>query len=216
MPSGHRFLDNGLLHGPAVLGNRRGTKPVEIEPALQLLPCVLALPAPVACRIRAGGIPEAAYQLPGLRELMAHPGRHHGVAAGHGQPGQRVGQRPAKPLCVPPNAVRTGCAGNILEPLPNRRFRFPRRRPASLPNPGKDLVQRTVDACGFGRAQPVPRGKQVRRGLGQSQSLVVEDVQRKPGIQFRVVYPALPQSAVLIVFDEAVIGIARKSERIQA
>ena len=35
------------------------------------------------------------YQPPRLRELMAHPGRHDRVAAGHRQPGQRVGQRPA-------------------------------------------------------------------------------------------------------------------------
>ena len=91
----HRRLDDGLLQGTPVVMRWFGAKVVEAEPVLHLLAGVVPLPAPAAGGVGASRVPEPAHELPGLWELMAHPGRHDRVAAGDREPGQRVGQRPS-------------------------------------------------------------------------------------------------------------------------
>ena len=46
--------------------------------------------------------------------------------------------------------------------------------------------------------------------------LIAEYVQRQPGIEFRIVQPPAFQLSVLIMLYQVVIGIARKSERVEA
>ena len=92
VPPSHRLLNDGALHRPSVVRRRFGTKTAEAEPALQFLSGVMPLPAPAAGRIAASRVSKAVHQPSGLRELMADPGRHHRVAAGHGEPRQGVGQ----------------------------------------------------------------------------------------------------------------------------
>ena len=79
----HRRLDNGLLHRPPVVAGRLRPECLKTEPALELLPGVMAFPAPLAGRIGAGLAPEQADDPSRFRELVAHPGRHDGVAARH-------------------------------------------------------------------------------------------------------------------------------------
>jgi hypothetical protein len=65
------------------------------------------------------------------------------------------------------------------------------------------------------RGQPVPSGQQVRRQRAQSALLVVEDLQREPGIQFRIVFAFAYELAVLVMLDEMVIWVAGKSQWIE-
>ena len=97
----HRRLDDGLLHGASVVGFRFGAKSLQSEPALQFGVGIVPFPAPAARGIGAGRIPESAHQLPGLRELVAHPGRHHRIAAGDRQPGPAHRQAPSRPSAPP-------------------------------------------------------------------------------------------------------------------
>ena len=58
----------------------------------------------------------------------------------------------------------------------------------------------------------MPCGKQIGRSPRQFSTLIAKEVQRKAGIQLRVVHAPALESAILVVLDEAVIGIAGKSE----
>ena len=212
MPSRQGLVDDGALHGPAVLARRFGTKAVMAEPALQLLVRIMVFPAPAARRIGAGSIPETPHQAPCFRKLVAHPGRHHRVAARYGEPRQGIGQRPAEPLGIGDDLARLGRAGGIRQSPHHGRRPLPRNSalaPASLP---KDLVQGTVLAGGVRRTQPVPSGEQVRLGLRQCLALVLEDLQRNAGVEFGIVHATALEPGVLVVLDECVIGIAREGE----
>ena len=150
MPSRHRLLDDGPLHGPAVVVRRFGTKAVIAEPAFQLLARVMELPAPAAGRIGAGGVPEAAHQLAGLRKLVAHLWRHHRITARHRQPCQGIGQRPSERHRTRNDLACLGCAGGILQPPSDRRPGLRLRRPAGLPKPEEEPVQGAVHAHRLG------------------------------------------------------------------
>ena len=94
VPPGHCRLDDGLLHGPAVLVRRLRTEVGKAKPTFKLLAGVVSLLAPIAGGIAAGGVPQPVNQLSRLRELVAYPGWHDRVAPGYRQPRQRIGQRP--------------------------------------------------------------------------------------------------------------------------
>ena len=114
--SRHRRLDDGLLHGAPVSSWRFRPEISEAEPAGELLAGIVVVPAPAAGGIGAGGIPEPANQPPRLGELIAHPGRHDRVAAGHRQPSQRVGQRPAGIRRLTHSLAGVSGAGGALQP----------------------------------------------------------------------------------------------------
>ena len=61
----------------------------------------------------------------------------------------------------------------------------------------------------------MPGNKQFGGCLPELVVLVTEDFQNKPGVQFGVIYSTSFELAVLIVFDEVVIGIAGKGERVK-
>ena len=60
--------------------------------------------------------------------------------------------------------------------------------------------------------QPMPCFKQATRHIAQRGLLIVENFQRKPSVEFRVVQSPAFELSILIVLDEAVIGIAGKGE----
>ena len=62
----------------------------------------------------------------------------------------------------------------------------------------------------------MPGREQIRRSPFQGSPLVAENLQRKSGIQFRIVDASSLEPAVLIVLDEVVIGMARKREWTEA
>ena len=68
---------------------------------------------------------------------------------------------------------------------------------------------------GFHSSQIMPRCEQIRRSILKLVVLIGEDFQHKPGIPFGVVYSATFELAVLIVFDEVMIGIAGKGQRVK-
>ena len=208
----HRRLGDGLLHGTPVGSLRFRPEAPEIEPAGEFLAGIVPFPAPGAGRIGAGGVPEPTHQPPGFRELVAHPGRHHRVAPRHRQPCQRVGQRPARPVRFRHDSTAVGRAGGICQPPPYRRERLGIRRAAQAANLGEKIVEGAARALRLGRGQPVPRRQQVRRGFPQRLPLVAEDIQRETGVEFRIVYSPALESAVLVVLDQVMIGIAGKGE----
>ena len=173
----------------------------------------MALPAPAAGRIGARGVPEAAHQSPRLRKLVADPGRHHRVAASHGKPCQGIGQRPAEVVHVRNDIACPGRAGGALQPPSDRRPSRRPRRPVPPSKPAEEPVQGAVHAPGLGGAQPVPCGEQVRCGLRQRLALVAIELQRNAGVELGIVHPAALQTAVLVVLDETVIGVAGEGER---
>ena len=213
VPARHRRLDDGLLHGTPVVMRRFGTKVVEAEPALHLPAGIVLLPAPAAGGVGTGGVPEPAHQLPGLGELVAHPGRHDRIAAGDREPGQRVGQRPAGRGRLGHRLARVGGAGRALQPAAERRMGLGLHGPGRTTKRREEIVEGAVHAIRLGRGQPVPGRQQGWLGFAQRLPLLAEDRQREAGVQFRVIDPPAHEAAVLIVLDQAVIGIAREGER---
>ena len=49
----------------------------------------------------------------------------------------------------------------------------------------------------------------------QGAPLIVEDLESEPGIELGIVHPSALELSVLVVLDQAVIGVARKGERIE-
>ena len=67
-------------------------------------------------------------------------------------------------------------------------------------------------------SQPVPGGDQIRGLPGdasQSAPLVLEEIEREPGVEFRVVQTTALELSVLVVLDQVVIGVAGERERIE-
>ena len=96
VPARHRLLDDGALHRSAVGQGRFGAEVVETEPAPEFGAGVVHFAAPSAVAGRTGAVAQLGEQLARFGKLVSYPGRHHRVAAGHGQPGQHVGQGPAR------------------------------------------------------------------------------------------------------------------------
>ena len=61
----------------------------------------------------------------------------------------------------------------------------------------------------------MPGSQQVGRRVRQDLNLVVEHLQRQPGVQFRVVDTPTPQPSILIMLNQMVIGVTRKRQRIE-
>ncbi len=180
MLAAHRRLHDALLQGPAILVHRlRAKAGKRRKPANQLLDRVVALLAPRACGILARRVPEQLDQPPRLRKLVAYPGRHHGIPARHGEPRNRIGERPAIPLRIRQDmaAMRTAritsqqgldCRRGLLACWPELA--------AHGDEEGIQSGIRSVD-----RRQPVPGGEIVRiRGIERLQGpvLITKHLQR--------------------------------------
>ena len=62
----------------------------------------------------------------------------------------------------------------------------------------------------------MPRGQKIGRCAAQGLLLVVEDLERKSGIQLRVVDTPAFELSVLVMLDQVVVGVARVSQRIES
>jgi len=210
--SRHRRLDDGPLQRAPVAARRLGAEIGEAEPAGELLAGIVALTAPAAAGMAAGAVPEPAHQATRLGELVAHPGRHDGVAARHRQPGQRIGQSPAGGRRPGRDLASAGRAGDAGQPSFDRGQRLGFHGAGRAAKLGEEGVEGAIPVFRFRRAQPVPRRQQLRRGFPQRPPLIAEDLQREAGIELRVVPPPAFEAAVPVVLDEAMVGIAGKSE----
>ena len=208
----HRGLDDGLLHRVPVRVRRFRPETVEAEPALQLLAGVVPLSAPAAGRVVTGRVPEPAYQFARPRELVAHPGRHHRVAAGDRQPRQRIGQRPTGAGHFCHGLLSVGRAGLAVKQPADRRVGLCARWARCAAQLGEETVEGSVWTSKLGRRQPVPGRKQVGLRSTQRFPLVAEKLQRKTGVELGIVDPSALEPAVLIVLDQVVIGIAGERE----
>ena len=142
---------------------------------------------------------------------MPHPRRHHGVAPGHGQPRQGVGQRPASLRRLGEDCLALLAAGGLRKPLADGLLGFGGGWPRRLAQGGEEGIKSGCRA--FRGRQPVPSDQQLRRRFAQRLALVGQKLQRQAGVQFRVIHPPAPELPVLIMLDQAVVGIARKGQR---
>ena len=150
---------------------------------------------------------------PRLRELMAHPGRHHGIAAGHRQPRQSVGQLPGMLFHV----FHRGCGLRPARRSGEKPFNGPKGLGVGRPGRTAHVREEVVEARSVAHAgQPVPGGEQVRVHFAESPLLVGEDLQNQPGIQLGIVAASPPQRPVLVVLDQVVIGVAGKGQGVEA
>ena len=196
---GHDRFDDRLLHGATriVLGFRAKTG--EAEPALEFLVDVVPFPAPGAGGIRAGRVPKPAYQHPGFGELVSDPRGHDGVPPSHGQPCQRISERPPVLRSVRQDVLALAAARLVGKPGAYCALGIGVRRSGCLAQRREARVEsRSVRVR---RAQPVPCGQQVGCALAERRLLVSEDLQREPRVQFRVVDPSAFELSVLIMLD---------------
>ena len=117
--SGHGPLDDGLLQGNAILIGGFGPEVGKSKPAGQFLLRIVALPAPLAVPVLTGRVPQQFQYSAGLGEFVQHPGRHGRVAAGHGEPGQGIGQGPALLVRVGEDALGLAGAGLTGQAAPD-------------------------------------------------------------------------------------------------
>ncbi len=83
------------------------------------------------------------------------------------------------------------------------------------PDFAEEPVQRPIHPLVFGCAEPVPGGKQIRRRPREGLELVPEELQSQTGVKLGIVHLAASETAVLVVLDKVVIGVAGKGERAQ-
>ena len=217
MLSGHDRLDNGLLHGPALLVAGLWTKVWKPEPAGQLLAGVVPFPTPLAGRAGAGRVSQPAYQRTGFGELMPYPGWHNRVSAGHRQPGQRIGQPPPVAGRIRQDFLQhctaLGETGRVREPVADRPIGINVGR-SGCPSQGCEKSVKAGPSI-VRAGQPMPGGQQVGIRLPQRFLLVAENVQGEAGVQLRVVDASAFELSVLIVLDQMMIGVARESQGIE-
>ena len=212
MPAGHDGFDDGLLHGTAFVLWRRA-EGGEAEPAFQFPAGVVALAAPGAAEVGAGGTAQALQQAARLRELVFHPRRQDRVSAGYGEPGEDAGRRPVGRGQGGRDFAGVNLAGVAGQKLAHGGAGLGIGGTLSVAQRRKEEVEA---GCGAGRrGQPVPGGKELRGGFRQSLALVVEDFQGQAGVEFRVVDLSAPELPVLVVLDEVVIGVAGEGEGTQ-
>ena len=106
-----------------------------------------------------------------------------------------------------------GGAGRALQPAADRRVGLGLHGPGRTTKRREEIVVGAVRAIWLGRGQPVPGRQQGWLGFPQRLPLLAEDRQREAGVELGVVDPSAHEPAVLIVLDQAVIGIAREGER---
>ena len=85
-------------------------------------------------------------------------------------------------------------------------------RPRRGPQEREKLVEPRAVFC---RGKPVPGREQFRPRFAERLLLVVEHLQRKPGVQLGIVPAARYQRSVLVMLDQMVIRIAGEGQRIQ-
>ena len=85
-------------------------------------------------------------------------------------------------------------------------------RPRRGPQEREKLVEPRAVYC---RGKPVPGREQFRPRFAEGLLLVVEHLQRKPGVQLGIVPAAPYQRPVLVVLDQMVIRIAGEGQRIE-
>ena len=210
--SRHGGVDDGPLHRPPFKVHRLGTEVVEPEPALELLARVMALPAPAAGGILAGHVPQPPHQATRLGELVAHPGRHDRIASRHRQPSQGISERPAA-SGFRHHLTGMNVAPGPVQPRADGRARFGVRRTLGAAEFHEEGIQGTVAVLRLWCDEPVPGRQKVGVSFPQGAALVPEHFQRQPGVQLGIVQLAAPDSAVLIMLHEMVMGIAGKGER---
>ena len=219
MLAAHGAFDNDLLQRqPTVLVDRFGAKCVALaEPVLQLFQRVMFALAPGAVGGGAGRVAQLADQAAGLGKLVAHPGRHHRIAAGDRQPGQRVGQRPGA-VCGSGDDLAAGCrAAFFIQEAGDGSAGFVGTRGGAVAGDHEKPVQAGNGLITGG--QPVP-GKQQIGGsllhLLQASLLVAKHLQGQFGIEQRIILAVAQQLPVLVVLDEMVVGVFREGQRVEA
>ena len=212
MLSRHGPLDDGLLQGNAILIGGFGPKVGKSKPAGQFLLRIVALPAPLAVPVLTGRVPQQLQYFAGPGEFVQHPGRHGRVAAGHGEPGQGIGQGPALLVRVGEDTLGLAGAGLTRQAAPDG--------PSGLFAGGfgrlSQFFEQQVESGGIVQGgQPVPGGQQVAVRPGQRLLLVLKQIEGQLGVQQRVVDPAPDQAAVLVVLDQVVIGVAGERQGVE-
>ena len=187
MISGHGRLYDVSLQRPPSLSHRLGPEVVKAEPARQFPADVVSFPAPVAVGIATGVIPQPANQPAGSRKLMTHPGRHHRAAPSHRQPRQRVGKFPALLCRIRHSRPGLGEAGVVRQAPVNGVLSLGGGWPMRTSQRREKPVEPRAVLRG---CEPVPRREQLGSRIAESLLLVVEHLQRKPGVQFGIIQTA--------------------------
>ena len=213
----HRRRDDGFLQRSTVRGRRLGAELLEAEPARELVPGVVPCPAPRAIGRAAGRIAQLPDQPPGTRKPMPYPRRHDGIAACHGEPGQRIGEVPAQGFGIRDGGVDGRAAGLIGQQAADGVLDLERGRTQRTAQAREQRGQ----ARGFrgGGGEAMPGQHQIRvclLTLPQGRALIAKQIQRQPRVLFGVVHAVPLQRTVLVVLDQVVIGIARECQRVQA
>src|SRR5690606_2365874 len=207
-----------LLQGTPELIDGLGAKCVKAKPARQCLHWIVLLTTPGA----AGGSAIAVTQVPhdqrSLTELRPPPRRHNGLATSDHDPRQGICHRPAE-LRTCPTAQRLVdplSAGTVIQQT--------RKGGARLGTPGSTdtpyLPKHRIEAVRIlhsGR-QKMENSDGVRTILilpRQRVKLIAQHLKHEPCVLFRIFDMTGLQTPVMIVFDEMVVGIARKGERVQ-
>ena len=143
---------------------------------------------------------------------MPDPGGHDGISAGDGKPCKRIGQRPSISPCSH-RLTALGPASRTHQAAINGRPRLVFSRPGGTAQFRKEGFEPCP--CRRCRGQPVPGKEQVGVGAAERIPLFIEQVERQPCVQLRVVDLASQQPTVLIVLDEAMIGIGGERQGTQ-
>ena len=217
MLTAHRCLDNTLLQRLTILRiNWFRAETIETEPAFQFLFRIMMFAAPPASRIGTGGIAQSSHDFTRQRKLVAHPGRHDRIAARYGKPGQGIGQRPAVAGCFGENWPGLSLASLVSQTEQDGSLRFMRGGLGLATQCCEKTIGATYGVILSG--EPVPCREQFRIAFVEHLQcivLIVEYLQRQLRILHRIIAMPALQPAVLIVFDQMVIGIAREGQRVQ-
>ena len=147
---------------------------------------------------------------------MTHPGRHDGVLAGHRDPGERVGERPAGSPGFGDRQFDLVGAGPAGEDLPDRTVRLGWIRPRRTRH---RLEERFEALRLLARCREPTEGRQQIGGVPgefpQLDELVPKDGEDEPGVAFGIAGVPGLEPPVLVVLDQAVIRVAGKGERVE-
>ena len=210
--SRHGPLDDGPLQGNAILTGGFGPEAGKSKPAGQFPLRIVALRAPLAVCVLTGRVAQQFQDFAGLGEFVQHPGRHGRVAAGHGEPGQGIGQGPALLLRVGEDALGLAGAGLTGQAAPDGLSGLLAGGPGQL----SQFFEQQVETGGIVQGgQPVPGGQQVAVRPGQRLLLVLKQLEGQLGVQQRVVDPAPDQAAVLVVLDQVVVWVVGEGQGVE-
>ena len=143
---------------------------------------------------------------------MTHPGRHHRAAPSHRQPRQRVGQFPALLCRIRHGHPGLGEAGVARQAPVNGVLSLGGGWPMRTSQRREKPVEPRAVLRG---CEPVPRRQQLGSRIAESLLLVVEHLQRQPGVQFGIIQTAPYQGSVLVVLDQIMIGVPGEGQRVE-